>query len=329
MAEQYPQMDGLCDTACAYAARVRQFAEQRGVPFDDAMTELEERLEQVRWKVMPAGPQRRENCGTLDVPAEECRVLRLVQGIASCYGMTAQQYMESAYVDDFFSGVADGRSGTAVAISAAVEAAEEAGAQPTDDKELPGGGSGRKFLWELPESWKRLRLPAMTKNTRHFVLAFGLTLGVVLLIVAAAGIYRWGYNGAIAEKGTYDAGFAAAMAERGTYQEGYDAAIAEKGTYDDGYTAGFAKGKTEGYEEGYAAGHEDGSSEGYDAGYDSGTSDAAQSAAEAEKNTRVWVSKRLGSRYHSSPDCPLVIKPKEMTRQEAEDEGYTSCDWCW
>ena len=57
--------------------------------------------------------------------------------------------------------------------------------------------------------------------------------------------------------------------------------------------------------------------------------DAAQSAAEAEKNTRVWVSKRLGSRYHSSPDCPLVIKPKEMTRQEAEDEGYTSCDWCW
>ena len=54
-----------------------------------------------------------------------------------------------------------------------------------------------------------------------------------------------------------------------------------------------------------------------------------QSAAEAEKNTRVWVSKRLGSRYHSSPDCPLVIKPKEMTRQEAEDEGYTSCDWCW
>lgn len=53
MAEQYPQMDGLCDTACAYAARVRQFAEQRGVSFDDAMTELEERLEQVRWKVMP------------------------------------------------------------------------------------------------------------------------------------------------------------------------------------------------------------------------------------------------------------------------------------
>lgn len=48
MAEQYPQMDGLCDTACAYAARVRQFAEQRGVSFDDAMTELEERLEQVR-----------------------------------------------------------------------------------------------------------------------------------------------------------------------------------------------------------------------------------------------------------------------------------------
>ena len=194
MAEQYPQMDGRCGTACAYAARVRQFAEQRGVSFDDAMTELEERLEQVRWKVMPAGPQRRENCGTLDVPAEECRVLRLVQGIASCYGMTAQQYMESAYVDDFFGGVADGRSGTAVAISAAVEAAEEAGAQPTEDKELPGGGSGREFIWKLLESWKRLRLPAMTKNTRRFVLAFGLTLGGVLLIVAAAGIYRWGYN---------------------------------------------------------------------------------------------------------------------------------------
>ena len=68
MAEQYPQMDGLCDTACAYAARVRQFAEQRGVSFDDAMTELEERLEQVRWKVMPAGPQRQENCGRWTCP---------------------------------------------------------------------------------------------------------------------------------------------------------------------------------------------------------------------------------------------------------------------
>ena len=45
MAEQYPQMDGRCGTACAYAARVRQFAEQRGVSFDDAMTELEEPLE--------------------------------------------------------------------------------------------------------------------------------------------------------------------------------------------------------------------------------------------------------------------------------------------
>ena len=48
MAEQYPQMDGRCGTACAYAARVRQFAEQRGVSFDDAMTELEERLEHAR-----------------------------------------------------------------------------------------------------------------------------------------------------------------------------------------------------------------------------------------------------------------------------------------
>ena len=40
MAEQYPQMDGRCGTACAYAARVRQFAEQRGVSFDDAMAAL-------------------------------------------------------------------------------------------------------------------------------------------------------------------------------------------------------------------------------------------------------------------------------------------------
>ena len=75
--------------------------------------------------------------------------------------------MESAYVDDFFSGVADGRSGTAVASSAAVEAAEEAGAQPTDDEELPGGGSGRKFLWELPESWKRDRIQLSFRLFNH------------------------------------------------------------------------------------------------------------------------------------------------------------------
>ena len=53
MADQYPQLDKRCGTACAYAARVRQFAEQREVSFDSAMTELEARLEQVRWKVMP------------------------------------------------------------------------------------------------------------------------------------------------------------------------------------------------------------------------------------------------------------------------------------
>lgn len=36
---------------------------------------------------------------------------------------------------------------------------------------------------EITGKLKRLRLPAMTKNTRRFVLAFGLTLGGVLLIV--------------------------------------------------------------------------------------------------------------------------------------------------
>lgn len=331
MADQYPQLDKRCGTVCAYAARVRQFAEQRGVSFDSAMTELEARLEQVRWKVMPGESQRQKSCETMDVPAEECRVLRLAQGIAACYGMTPEQYMESAYVDDFFSGAASGHSGTAVAISAAVEAAQTTATQPEENGEEKASGENRsrKPFWRLPEGWKIPSLPTMTKDTRRFALAFGLTLAVVLLIVAAAGVYRLGYNGVIAQKGTYDAGFAAAVAERGTYQEGYDAAVAEKGTYDDGYTAGFAKGKAEGYEAGYAAGHEDGSNEGYDAGYDSGTSGAAQSAIEAEKNTRVWVSKRLGSRYHSSQDCPLVIKPQETTLQKAEDEGYTACDWCW
>lgn len=172
MAEQYPQMDGRCGTACAYAARVRQFAEQRGVSFDDAMTELEERLEQVRWKVMPAGPQRRENCGTLDVPAEECRVLRLVQGIASCYGMTAQQYMESAYVDDFFSGVADGRSGTAVATSAAVEAAEETGAAADGRQRVAGWGQRPRVYMEI--AGKLEAAPAACDDEKHPALCAGL-----------------------------------------------------------------------------------------------------------------------------------------------------------
>lgn len=332
MADQYPQLDKRCGTVCAYAARVRQFAEQRGVSFDSAMTELEARLEQVRWKVMPGESQRQKSCETMDVPAEECRVLRLAQGIAACYGMTPEQYMESAYVDDFFSGAASGHSGTAVAISAAVEAAQTTATQPEENGEEKASGENQKpqALLEAAEGWKIPSLPTMTKTPGVLPWPSGLRLRSCCLSSRRRAFTAWATMASLHKKAPTMQALPQPWRSAAPYQEGYDAARRGKRNLRRRlHRPALPRSRQEGYEAGYAAGHEDGSNEGYDAGYDSGTSGAAQSAIEAEKNTRVWVSKRLGSRYHSSQDCPLVIKPQETTLQKAEDEGYTACDWCW
>ncbi|WP_317328737.1 hypothetical protein [Ruthenibacterium lactatiformans] len=118
------------------------------------------------------------------------------------------------------------------------------------------------------------------------------------------------------ENGTYEDGYAAAVSEKGTYESGYAAALEENGSYEEGYDRGYAEGRAEGYEAGRAEGYEEGQPPA-----------ASGSGAAAEQQT-VWVSRYLGRRYHSTPDCSRVIDPVQITLEEAEREGYSRCSRC-
>lgn len=49
---------------------------------------------------------------------------------------------------------------------------------------------------------------------------------------------------------------------------------------------------------------------------------AASGSGAAAEQQAVWVSRYLGRRYHSTPDCSRVIDPVQITLEEAEREGY-------
>ena len=197
MAEQYPQMDGLCDTACAYAARYGSLPNSAESLSMTLRQSWKSGWSRVPGRSCPQARSGRRTVGRWTCPLKNARAAAGA-GI-SCYGMTAQQYMESA---------------TWMTFSAAwqMDAAERRWRSLRPWRLRRGRGRSRRktkscrveaaaaSLMELPESWKRLRLPAMTKNTRRFCWPLGSRRGV-LLIVAGGGIYRWGYNGAIAEKG--------------------------------------------------------------------------------------------------------------------------------
>lgn len=46
-----------------------------------------------------------------------------------------------------------------------------------------------------------------------------------------------------------------------------------------------------------------------------------------EQTEMVWIPKS-GEKYHSRPDCSNMKDPKQVTREEAEQAGYTPCKRC-
>lgn len=57
------------------------------------------------------------------------------------------------------------------------------------------------------------------------------------------------------------------------------------------------------------------------------TTPTADSSAEPEENM-VWIPKS-GKKYHSHSGCSNMKDPSQVTKEEAEDRGYTPCKKCW
>lgn len=55
---------------------------------------------------------------------------------------------------------------------------------------------------------------------------------------------------------------------------------------------------------------------------------APTSQTERSNGSTVWVSK-TGSKYHSDPNCSGMKSPSQLSRTEAESQGYTPCKRCY
>ena len=49
---------------------------------------------------------------------------------------------------------------------------------------------------------------------------------------------------------------------------------------------------------------------------------------QAASDDMVWIP-NLGSKYHSRSGCSNMKNPRQVTKQEAENEGYEPCKKCW
>lgn len=52
-----------------------------------------------------------------------------------------------------------------------------------------------------------------------------------------------------------------------------------------------------------------------------------QSEATEPTEDLVWIS-RTGSKYHTNPNCSNMKGPTQLTREEAEAQGYAPCKRC-
>ena len=49
---------------------------------------------------------------------------------------------------------------------------------------------------------------------------------------------------------------------------------------------------------------------------------------QASSGEMVWIPKS-GKKYHSHSGCSNMSNPSQVTKEEAEDRGYTPCKKCW
>ena len=361
--ERYgPVANRQCSELCPYVARVKVFAWQNGLAWDAALEELERRAA----RLCPGGalahsaqPAVCEQQGALP---EECRIWRLLLCVSGACGMTVYKYMKSAHAAALFdmpqageeprqqrvpavqtplgSEAAQEQKSSAAACSGQAAAASQTeAAAPPQEKKGPEQffsrlhssgtawvhGAAGKVRAGWAHAREGLRPPRLEGRARQFAFAFGITSAVIALFAAVGLSYWLGYRASVRENGTYEDGYAAAVSEKGTYESGYAAALEENGSYEEGYDRGYAEGRAEGYEAGRTEGYEEGLKDGM---AEPGQPPAASGSGAAAEQQAVWVSRYLGRRYHSTPDCSRVIDPVQITLEEAEREGYSRCSRC-
>ena len=366
--ERYgPQNNEQCASLCPYVARIRVFAWQKGIGWDAALTELEQRAANMYHMPITPKPTRPEVCEQQGALPDECRVWHLLLFVSEACGLSVYDYMKSVHAATLF----DIEAPAAPVQTAAVKT------KMTSDGERPavqevGGMSVRAEAVQQPSDsaaqesqdhpdepqpvWKRWKLPRWDMSwvqtakgklraawmaarqkvdilvpqgrARQFMLAFGIT-ALVIAVLAAVGVAYWlGYRASVRENGTYENGYQAAISEKGTYESGYAAALEENGTYSEGYEKGYVEGKVDGYEAGRTEGYEEGLNDGLDSSQ-SASEPASAGETQAPATETVWVSRYLGWKYHSTPDCSRVIDPVEISLSQAEEEGYTRCSKCY
>lgn len=51
-------------------------------------------------------------------------------------------------------------------------------------------------------------------------------------------------------------------------------------------------------------------------------------AVNTEETVTVWIP-RTGTKYHQNPNCSNMKNPTQVTKEEAENQGYDPCKKCW
>ena len=50
---------------------------------------------------------------------------------------------------------------------------------------------------------------------------------------------------------------------------------------------------------------------------------------EISDNDMVWIPTKGGKKYHKTSDCSNMIEPQNVTKTEAENQGFTACKRCY
>ncbi|WP_367924118.1 hypothetical protein [uncultured Ruthenibacterium sp.] len=289
---QSPPWENGCE-GCLCAQPIRAYARSKGVSMERALALLQEKLKQ---ETPPAGQDPHGVCLCDADQAARCPVFLLACQLAACCGMSVRQWLERADLS--------------------IEGEYEA-----QGKEIPDP-TGVPQEPDEPEEELEPDNPKDKKHHKIFVVAFGVTIGAIVLAMALFGTYQWGYQRSLTDNGTFDEGYSAAVAE-GTYEDGHAAG------YEEGYQAGYREGLQEGFEQGKDAGYSDGYANG-SADVQQAQSDAQQAQSDIEnarRSTPVWIS-WIGSKYHLDPECSRIWGGEQITLGQAEDEGYDPCPKC-
>lgn len=361
--ERYgPVANRQCSELCPYVARVKVFAWQNGLAWDAALEELERRAA----RLCPGGALARSAppavCEQQGALPEECRIWRLLLCVSGTCGMTVYEYMKSAHAAALFDMPQAGeeprqqrvprcrhpwaarrrRNKKAVrrraagrlprlrrqrllhrrrkrtgrnSFSAGCTAQARHGCTARRAKCAPAGrmpakGCGRQG-WKDAQGSLRLHSASLRQLLRCLP-PWGFRIGWVTGRLCGKTVHM---KTAMLRPFLKRGHMKAAM------QRHWKKTEAMRRVMTGDMPRAGPKAMKQAGPKAYEEGLKDGMAE-------PGQPPAASGSGAAAEQQAVWVSRYLGRRYHSTPDCSRVIDPVQITLEEAEREGYSRCSRC-